>query len=71
MKMTIEWHEGCIKNNLHNLDRKKAELKMLENEIKKDQQRHDFYTTQIDLAKKSKKDSFDAEKFGYKRLIGI
>jgi hypothetical protein len=68
MKMTIEWHEECLKNMRINSEREmvcarnqmeRAERFILDTVI---------YAAQIELAKHKKKTAFDREKFGRNKI---
>ena len=67
MKNPIEWHEDCLKNTKIYLSGKKSQYDRMGDEIKSLEEKVEFYTIQIELAKKKKILSFDEEKFGIRR----
>lgn len=71
MKQTVEWHKGCLDRRQDSLKYKIAKLQELQSEVEKDTQDLALYQAQIDLASKENKDSFDRDKYGLKRLIGV
>ena len=67
MKMTIEWHEDCLKNQKKHYAREDkllrldiARLNKLENDIQD-------YVDKINRAKDEGKAIFDSERYGVKR----
>ena len=66
MKMNIDWHEDCLKNQKSYLSYKKSECECLLDEINRIEANIEFYSLQIQLAKKKGLLSFDHEKLGMK-----
>lgn len=67
MKMSVEWHEGCLKNQRETREMDLAALERMCNRIERENRNIEFYERQIAEAKKQGKDSFDMEKFLVKR----
>ena len=67
MKMTISWHKECLMNRKIYLEKIKKEAKSLQKEIKKSEKEIIFYSSQIEEAKKKKKDGFDRDRFMVKK----
>ncbi len=68
MKMDIEWHEHCLRNQLLSASRKKEQLLRLQAEVERADQSAALYAAQINLAKQEGKDGFDSDKYAIKRL---
>lgn len=71
MKMSISWHEECLKNIKSSLGRKKQELASLQAEVDRYEQNVFIYSWQIKEAKRKGKDGFDQDKFGKKILAKL
>lgn len=63
MKMKIEWHEECLKNNKRFIREKREEIRRLQLEIDQNLFDCEMYELQILEAKKKKMDGFDSDKF--------
>jgi len=63
MKMSIDWHEECLKNMNTTLNTEKVSLERLLKDIDRLENRINFYSCQIEEAKRKKKDGFDSDKF--------
>lgn len=67
MKMSIAWHENCLKNMKASLEHYISKLAFAQKEV--DRSKKDIYILedQIRIAKQKGKDGFDSEKFLQKR----
>lgn len=63
MKMPLEWHEECLANSEQYLAERKRQIFRLQQEILRLGDNIDHYRKQIEVAKRLKRDSFDAERF--------
>lgn len=61
--MPLSWHETVIVNWAASVERKCKELDQCQREFDAMRIRLDFYTRQIERAKRLGKDGFDREKF--------
>jgi len=67
MKMSIEWHKGCLKNRKTYIEQLKEKIKRQVAELTKDMIETTNYEDQINLAEKKGLAAFDSEKFGKKK----
>ena len=63
MKMSIDWHEDCLKNMKITLNTEKVSLERLLKDIDRLENRINFYSCQIEEAKRKKKTGFDEDRF--------
>jgi len=64
MKMSIAWHEGCLKNQREYLERERQSLELHINKVAKLEQEVLAYQAQIATARESGRDGFDRERYG-------
>lgn len=62
-KMSIEWHENCLKNRKSHLERLRKELQVAQANYLEKWEDVKKYERQIERAKKLGKDGFDEERF--------
>lgn len=62
-KMSIEWHEECLKNRKSSLERYKKEYQIAQAKYFETFISVEKYEKQIERAKKLGKDGFDEERF--------
>ena len=62
-KMSIEWHEECLKNRKASLERYKKECQIAQAKYFETLKSVEKYERQIERAKKSGKGGFDEERF--------
>lgn len=67
MKMPLEWHKQCYRNQKSHLEEKERELERLIVNVSGLQDEVRFYFKQIESASKKGIDGFDAGKFMRKR----
>ena len=63
MKMSIEWHEGCLENRKRTRDELVQRIINLTQQLTRDNGAIYFYQEQIDGAKGQGRDGFDSTKF--------
>ena len=63
MKMDIEWHNQCFKNNMRHVSSLKAEISRMQKEVDRQDDLLEHYAGQIDTATTRKMDGFDRERF--------
>ena len=63
MKMSIFWHEECLKNMISNAEKKEEQLKRMSDDLLRTRDEISFLEQQIKEAKKKHKDGFDNERF--------
>jgi hypothetical protein len=63
MKMSVEWHESCLANQRKTLESLVEEARRAQARVDELRQDSEFYAAQVEAAKKTKRDSFDREKF--------
>ena len=63
MKMSIQWHEGCIANTSAYLERQRKHIEKLLEIQEKELQSLEFYRKQLEKAKELGLDSFDQDRF--------
>jgi predicted nucleic acid-binding Zn-ribbon protein len=66
-KMSLAWHQECLKNCRASLVRKNAELARVREEVRRMEEDVDFLQHQIDQAVAQGKDGFDEDRFCVKR----
>ena len=62
-KMSIKWHEDCLKNRKASLERDKKEYQIAQTKYFETLKSVEKYERQIERAKKLGKDEFDEERF--------
>lgn len=62
-KMSIEWHENCLKNRKSYLERLRKELQVAQAQYLEKFEEVKKYERKIERAKKLGKDGFDEERF--------
>jgi hypothetical protein len=67
MNNKLEWHQECLKNQKAHNKRESEYIANLTKRIVQSELDTCIYSSQIDLAIKEKKDSFDRERYGLKR----
>jgi division protein CdvB (Snf7/Vps24/ESCRT-III family) len=64
--MPIAWHESCLINRKASLMREVERLERIMAEVDRDKHIIEFYSQQIEEAKRRGKDGFDSDKFMHK-----
>lgn len=63
MKMTIEWHMGCLKNHLLNLEGERANVERAKARLVRSEEDYLNHKKQVDEAIKRGLTEFDGERF--------
>lgn len=64
MKMPIEWHRECLKNQTVYVEQQREELNRKQEAFGKLELDTDIYRAQIERAEREGRDGFDAARFG-------
>lgn len=67
MKMPIEWHEECLRNNRISLSAERASVVHAVARLERSEEQTADYAAQIERAKSEGKKAFDPERYGVKR----
>jgi len=68
MKMSVEWHKQCLKNQKRTLEIRRLNIDDSIRKLLADEKNTSFYEMQITGAEGQGKDSFDRDKFMVKRV---